>query len=174
MAQYGTITILGEVFDLTHLNEFRMQVTIPAKDEKPEQNYPVQVVFTCHCFTRSLPKEGCDPAEHYIDSRDTRQFDPDRHALSLQLPTLVSDLPGRKCFHTGHGNFVAVQIIDPHGAVRHYAVYFALEKAAKNLLLLTIESAFPLAAGTPNPKRGKPIGFNVIVYNRWHNIPIRG
>ncbi len=162
---YESFVLRGQAYDLRHLNDFVMTITIAAKDGKPAQNYEVKVMFSCHCFTRSLPDKGCDVEEHYADHRETRQFDAERHALSVRLPNMIRDLGGKKCYHAGHGNFVVVDIVegDTH---RKYAVFFEIEKVQRGrLLLMRIMSAYPLLPETPDPTKGKPIGFNVVLFN---------
>ncbi len=173
MPVYGSFVLGDRVFDLRHLHDFMMTVTIPEKAGKPEQRYEVKVMFECHCFTRALPPEGCADEELYVNQRETRQFDPDRHALSVRLPDMIRNLGGRKCHHTNHGNFVVVDIVegDTH---QKYAVFFDVKKAPRGrLLLMRILSAFPLLPETPDPTKGKPIGFNVIIFNSAEGRPIK-
>ena len=102
---YELFVLRGRVYDLRHLNDFMMTVTIPKKDDKPEQCYEVKVIFGCHCFTRGLPLEGCPDEEQYVDARERRQFDAERYALSIRLPDMIRKLGGKKCYHTRHGTW---------------------------------------------------------------------
>ena len=120
-----SVSIRGTVYDLGHLHDFSTTFIIPAKDGKPEQTYPTKVILSCHCFTRGMPTGGCPDEERYVDAREVRQFDAERHALSLKLPELIRGLAGRKCHHTDHGNFVMVDLVDDGGGRTKYAVFFS-------------------------------------------------
>ena len=50
---------LGErEFDLSHLGTFELEYIVPAKGEKPEQRYFINVDFSMHCFTKEFTGKG--------------------------------------------------------------------------------------------------------------------
>jgi hypothetical protein len=99
-----------DIYDLAHLHPRELQFARPEKDGKPGARFAVDVTYSLHCFSRSLPKEGGhDRTLEYSDARETRLFDRDRYRLSKRLPEIIETLAVRKCRHTGHGNFFTVE-----------------------------------------------------------------
>jgi hypothetical protein len=160
--------------DLSHLNPFKFDYIVPAKNGSPEQVYNIRVIFGLHCFTRSYDYgEAFLTGLSYGDDRETRLFDEERYKLSYRLPELIGTLGERKCYHTGHGNFVTVQIIENEQAL-HYSVYFKVSPSGRKGLNLYVQSAYiqdDIPQGKPQPR--KPIKFMVIVHNTATNKAIR-
>lgn len=166
----------GVVYDLGHLHPLSFDFVVPAKDGKPEQVYPLDVTFSLHCFTRGIRSgETYAPDLAYSDSRETRLFDARRHRLSLLLPDIVRGIGARRCFHTAHGNFFTVEIVDDEGHAAGYTVYFTVSRSTRRgRLTLYVQSAY-VQDGVPRqkPKPRKPIRFSVIAHNVTTARPVR-
>lgn len=162
------------VYRLDHLHPFTFELVVPEKDGKPEQRYPLNVIFSLHCFSRSpRPGEAVPPELAYSDNRETRIFCPDRHALSFRLPEIVRTLADRPCFHDTHGNFYVFEIDEADGTKSYYSVFFTLSKAGrKRGLNLYISSAYKLPE-RPYAHSVKPIRFRVLVHNVWTGKPVK-
>ncbi|MGB0849594.1 MAG: hypothetical protein ACPGSM_22855 [Thiolinea sp.] len=158
----------GQAYDLSHVHPFDWKYTAPATAKRPERTYKIAVEFSMHTFTRGIaPDETVESELLYQDSRETRAFDFIRYALSSQLPDIVQQLGERICYHTHHGTFFTIEIIDPEGVAQDYEVYFKLSRSSrKGWLNLYVQSAYlrDEEHGTAQPKKRK-IGFQVIAYN---------
>lgn len=130
------------IYDLSHLNVLDCVFTQPATTDKPERRYRVKVEFGHHCFTRGLRDEDPDELIYPEPRQDLRAFDPERWALSHQLPELIRDLMTREVRHTNHGNFLTIELTDLNGEPVEYEVYFNVTKTGKQLYLV-VSSAFP-------------------------------
>lgn len=165
----------GTLYDLGHLHPRIISYLQPAKGTRPPHCYRVEVIFSLHCFTRSMEGETPDQALLYGDDRETRIFDFERYSLSHRLPAIVGSLMTRKCFHTDKGNFLTVEIIDDQGNKVDYEIYFAASKSAKpGIVTVYLQSAYTrdTAHGKNRPQK-KPISFAVILFNTLNRIPIR-
>jgi len=160
---------VGErTFDLSHLHPFSFDFVVAAKDGKPEQRYGIDVIFSLHCFSRGIPAGEAYSADlAYADSREVRLFDEQRFLFSLRLPEVVLSVATRPCFHTGHGNFFTVELVDAQGERVEYKVYFKLSRASsKGRLNLYVQSAYVQESIARAPRESrKPIRFSVIAYN---------
>lgn len=157
----------GVEYDLSHLHPFDLSFTAPASDKRPERVYNLQITFSMHTFTRGLKKDEYVPDLLYRDNREVRAFDFVRYELSKKLPEIVRELGNRRCYHTNHGNFFTIELVDENGEAEEYEVYFKVSKASrKGWLNLYIESAYTRDTSyqTSQPKKRK-IGFQVIAYN---------
>lgn len=172
--KWHPFTLSGVVYELSHLHDYTLSFTQPAKGESPERVYEVDVEFGLHCFTSGIePGEAIDPTLRYCDSRECRHFDVLRYDLSKQLPAIVADLYRKKCFHSGKGNFFLVEMVDAHGTIEQYEIYFALSMVSggKGRLKLFVQSAYVRTQGKQPHK--KPIGFYILLYNTKEGRPIR-
>ena len=167
-------TLKGRKYDLAHLHPFQFEFVVPEKDGKPEQKYLINVSFSLHCFTRGFKEGEIAPKEQcYADSRETRIFCLDRHALSFKLPNIINDLGVRKCFHTGHDNFVTIELVDKAGKTHDYTVFFTVSKAGRGTgLNIFVQSAY-VSDKIPLKSKRKPIKFMVIAHNTAHNKKIK-
>ena len=149
----------------------------PAKGTNPPRGYKVDVIFSLHCFTRSMGSETPDPDLLYSDTREMRIFDFQRYHLSRQLPTIIEGLMTHKCFHTGRGNFFTIRVLDEEGNKIEYEIYFTASKAsAGGVINLYVQSAYARDAmhRTNRPRTDpKPIGFAIILHNILHKVPIK-
>lgn len=128
-------------------------MVVPATAAKPSVTLTLLVEFSSHCISRG-PKKDCsiDFCELgierlVIDHRQIRRaFHQERHALSFLLPDIVASLAERRCFFTGHENFLTLELGDLMpglGVDARYEIYFSVRKAeAKNTLKVFIESAY--------------------------------
>lgn len=95
-------------------------------------------------------------------------------SLSKRLPVIIEELPCRKCFHTGKGNFFSIDMIDDQGRRIEYDIFFAASRSLKGGLNLFVQSAYVRDAlhASSRPHQ-KPIGFLVILFNTLNNRPIK-
>ena len=174
--KWRTFIYSGTRYDLAHVHPRTCDYVQPAKDTNPAHAYTVEVMFSHHCFTRRIKEnEQPDPALLYSDARgDTRVFDFDRYTLSQQLPRIVAQFDRCKCYHTGHGNYFTIEIMDAQGKRLEYDVFFTVSRASRRgVLNLYVQTAFVRDAEYSNrPHRNlsrrpnlRPIGFYVILYN---------
>jgi hypothetical protein len=157
------------VYGLDHLHPKTVTFTQPAKAGVPERLYTVDVEFGLHCFTCERG-ENCDPALIYSDAREQRMFDFYRYELSKQLPIIVETLHTRKCYHTNHGNFFTIEIIQEEGKADQYEVYFTLSRSSKKgVLNLSLQSAYVRDRNHATGRRKKSVGFFVLLFNTLNN-----
>lgn len=166
--KWKPFTYQGRHYELAHVHPFEWEYVAQASSTRPERTYQIEVGFSMHTFTRgSVPEESIDPALLYRDSREERVFDFVRYEFSRQLPEIVQQLGERICYHTQHGTFFTIEIVNPQDVSQDYEVYFKLSRSSrKGWLKLYVQSAYVRDPehGTAQPKRRK-IGFQVIAYN---------
>ena len=159
-----------------HLHPQFVTFTQASKGGLPARVYYVQVIYSLHCFTRGTrPVDDVSSPLAYADSRETRMFDFKRYECSKQLPSIVSGLPSAPCFHTGHGNFFTVKLLNQTtGQEETYEVYFtASRSSAKPVCVnLFVESAYVRDREHNNRPARKKINFFVILHNTLHSKPI--
>jgi hypothetical protein len=161
-------------YDLSHLHPRSITYEQPAKNNKPACRYSAEVSFSLHCFTRGIKEnEQPDQGLVYSDSRERRVFDFQRYELSKQLPDIVQNLPQRKCYNTGKGNFFTVVAIGDRGQEIEYDVFFEASRSAKKGLVLVVQSAYVRDTEHGSRPKAKPIGFLVILFNTLNNKPIK-
>jgi len=162
----------GVTYDLRHLYPRTLQFERPARGDKLAIIFTVDVIFSLHCFTKELPSGSYDRKMTYSDAREMRLFDFERYELSKRLPGIIETLAQRKCFHTGHGNFVTVEVVRGDGVTVDYHVFFTASKSdRKGCVNIYIQSAY-----VPDRKvssSGKSIRFLVILHNTMNKLPIR-
>lgn len=157
---------------MSHLWNKTCHYEQPATSTETARCYTVEIEFGLHTFTRAR-KTGESPVADllYSDARETRVFDFERYELSKLLPCLVEELPRRKCYHTGKGNFFTVEVITREHQAEEYFVFFESSRTKrKSILRLFVQSAYVRSAGR---LKRKPIGFYVVLFNTLHNKPIR-
>lgn len=157
------------VYNLDHLHPKTVTFVQPAKGNLPEQTYVVDVEFGLHCFTRER-KDTDDIALIYSDAREQRVFDFHRYDLSKHLPDVVDALHRRKCYHTKHGNFFTIEIIQEEGKASQYEVYFTLSRSSKRgVLNLSLQSAYVRDRNLKTGRLKKSVGFFVLLFNTLNN-----
>jgi hypothetical protein len=159
----------GLVYDLSHLHPHLEIYKQAAKPDRLEREYEVQVFYSLHCFSKRLmPNGDVDSALLYSDSRETRVFDRQRYELSKRLPQIVRSLPKASCYHTGHGNFFTLDLLDQEtGLSQTYEVYFRASRSGKRAgcVNLFVESAYLRDQFHSTVPKRKKIGFFVILHN---------
>ena len=165
----------GKEYDLNHLAPCTMQFERPAKDGMPPVIYSVDVNFSTHCFSRKIaPGESYEKALECFDGREVRLFDPARWELSHYLPEILRQMGGKKCRHTGHGNYLSVEVLQQDGGIVEYDIFFRVRKPAKRRLSLYVESAYVRDPQyKSNRPYGKPVAFLVTLHNTLHGKRIR-
>ncbi len=167
-------TYHGQVFNLAHLDEFEHIFVQPADKSKPERTYRVWVRFSHHCFTESS-KDTDDTNLRFGSPKDARTFDVLRWQLSQHLPDVIRSLMQRTISHTGHNNYLTIEILNARGTRIEYEVYFDLHRNPSDKRIhLVVTSAFPrdMARLHARPNFNK-IRFSTILFNVQHNKPIR-
>ena len=177
--KWTAFTYQGQTYDLSHLHDLEFDLVQPAAKGKPERSYSIKVEFSLHCFAKEK-KAGDDPALAYSDNRETRTFCFDRYGLSHHLPAIMSSLDQRVCRHTGHGNFLTIDLVNQRGDTVEYEVYFQPSKTrsgGKTRIKLYVQSAYVRDENSleyrPRPKKSRRISIHVIAHNTLHNKPIR-
>lgn len=163
--RFSGVVYKGVAWDLAHLDAFALRID-------PELGFAVDVVvlFSCHCFTNSLKRDGralatIPPAELYSDGRETRVLSEIRYQQSKQfLPALIKELHKRKIqiAHDEQRNFVTLEEYGESGDLTfRYAVFFDVTKDAKRKkrLLLHVQSAYTLDTYTDRQKKAGKVRF---------------
>lgn len=172
--RWNPFTHSGQEYDLSHLHPFSMEVLQPAQGDKPERIYGVDVIFSLHCFTRSV-QEGDDETLAYSDNRETRTFCFDRYKYTQYLPAVIRKINERTCYQTGKGNFLTIEILTDENEQVEYEIYFEASKSGKKpaRVNLYVQSAYVRDQGREYRKTRRKIRFSIIAYNVLHNKPIK-
>ena len=141
----------GKAYPLNHLHPFRYTLAVNHSGGLVEVE--IRVAFAMHCFTRACA-DGDGDSQLYRDARETRSFCPDRYTLSWQLPGIVRTLAERRCSFAKADNYMTIDMQTVDGAAVQYGVFFNVMRMDGNAVLLTIQSAYQLAAGKQVPGRG--------------------
>ncbi len=173
--KWKPFTYQGTVYDLSHLHPFEWTCVQEAKNSKPERRYYFDVKFSIHCFTKNIEStEKFEPELHYNDSRETRYICFDRYEQSKILPEIITSLHNRKCLHTGHGNYLTIELQEGDNEPQSYEIYFTMSQSSKKgKMNLFINSAYVRDREHGKPLKKKPIRFYVIAYNTLTNKKIR-
>ncbi len=174
--QWVSFQYKGEVFDLSHLHPFEFTLIQEAKNNKPERKYYFDVIFSIHCFSRKkLDDEIVEEGLLYSDSRETRIFSFERYNLSKNLPEIIKSLKDRKCYHTSHGNYFIVEMVNDEGNLQEYEIYFTVSKSnKKGRINLYVQSAYIRdETHALRRKKRKPIRFTIIAHNTYINKEIK-
>lgn len=162
--RFAPVTYQGEQWSLSHLDPFAFY-------RDPALGYPLQIVviFSCHCFTHGIEKDGRSPIpaeELYQTDGETRVLDPVRYALSLDvLVPLINALHQRHIIIAVPGNnYVTFERLTAIGEVEHYGVFFSVTKAKsrKNRLILRVQSAY-LRPLTERQRKAKKVKFDTLL-----------
>ena len=159
----------GTTYELSHLHPYITTFEQPAKGQEPAKLYDVQVIFSLHCFTRGLAVgDDVNGVWAYSDSRETRIFDQSRYECSKRLQAIIKELPKSPCFHTGHGNFFTVRLLNEVSGIDEcYEVYFKASRSGTKpaRVNLFVESAYVRDRAHANRPAKKKISFFVILHN---------
>ena len=145
----GYIDVASVRYGLSHLLAGAFTLAIPASAMFPAATATVHVEYTSHCVSFGpAPGEQLDfdtlgNERKILDHRHAaRAFCFDRHRWSLRLPAIVAQLGERRCYFTGHSNWLVIEDITHRGEPVEYEVFFRLRRAAASALRLVIESAY--------------------------------
>ncbi|RZI60850.1 MAG: hypothetical protein EOP37_10200 [Rubrivivax sp.] len=138
----------AEAWDLSHLDPLAFRV-----DPGLGFELTVVVLFSCHCFTRSISRDGrrrrdIPSKELFNDGREVRVLCERRYELSKRyLPQLIRDLRKRtiRIARDNPQNFVTTKSVDdPETQGQHYVVFFEVtrDQRQKGRLLLQVQSAY--------------------------------
>ncbi|ANH70718.1 hypothetical protein ABE85_19000 [Mitsuaria sp. 7] len=138
----------GEAWDLSHLDPFAFRM-----DPGLGFDVTVVVLFSCHCFTRSISRDGrrrreIPTTELFDDGREVRVLCERRYELSKRhLPELMRELRKRtiRIARDNPQNFVTTTSVDgPDAHGQHYVVFFEVTRdhRQKGRLLLQVQSAY--------------------------------
>ncbi len=139
----------GKPWDLSHLEPFAFRV-----DPGLGFDITVVVLFSCHCFTRSVARDGRPRSkipigEIFDDGREVRVLCEERYEQSRRfLPALIHKLHRRVIrFAREHPqNFVTIEEFDegPARERRHYVVFLAVQRDTKRKrqLFMQVQSAY--------------------------------
>jgi hypothetical protein len=174
--RFGEVTYLGTPWDLSHLDPFAMRLD-------PGLGYEIDVVvlFTCHCFSHSIGRDGRAeiPAHEIFDNgQERRVLDEERYQLSRQyLPGMIRDLPGRTIQIAGSytANFMTLEVIEA-GEKKHYAVFFEAKRDSrrKRRVLLYVQSAYLLDTLTDRKKKASKVRFHILLKAAYEGRKIKG
>jgi hypothetical protein len=168
----------GDAWDLSHLDAFAFRV-----DPDIGVEIDVVVIYSCHCFTRSIKRDGraaheIPPEEIFDDGRERRVLDIERYELSRAvLSDLVRRLPAQRIIvaNDSQRNFLTWDVI-AGGDVRTYGVFFDVErdKSRKRRLLLRIQSAYVLTDGlTRRQRQAKKVSWKALLKAAYEGRKIR-
>lgn len=172
--KWTPFTYEQKAYPLDHLHSQTITLITPATNNKPEQQYLINVDYSLHCFTRGARQGEAIPSTlAYSDNREARIFDFNRYELSKLLPEIIADLSQRQCYHDPHGNFYIYETADSDGKKYYYCIFFTLSRAGKRAgLNLYVSSAY--AKDTqPYKRKQKPIRFRVLAHNISKNKPVK-
>lgn len=139
----------GKAWDLSHLDPFAFRI-----DPGLGFDITVVVLFSCHCFTKSIGRDGRPRAqipneEIFDDGREVRVLCEERYALSQRyLPGLVRKLQRSiiRFARENPQNFLTIEeFAEPRaGERRHYVVFFSVQRDArrKRQLFMQVQSAY--------------------------------
>lgn len=120
---WGGFTYRGQVFDLSHLDEWQMEAL-------DSQKLTRRIAVTCsdHCFTRD-PLDGDDPALRYPGgTRQGRRFCVERYHLSLGLRDHLTRATTGSVWHLGHDGYADLPTVDHLGNKVLYGIVFSLDR----------------------------------------------
>nr|WKF61473.1 hypothetical protein HUO10_006004 [Paraburkholderia busanensis] len=167
--RFTPIVYDGSVWDLSHLDSFAFKCDLDVGCA-----VTVLVMFSCHCFSRSIARDGrtraeIPDAEIYDDGREQRVLDPERYALSRSLlRDLAMTLAERPIIiaNERQPNFMTLQKTREDGSTSLYAVFFEVEKdrSRRQRLILRIQSAYLLENElTKRQRQAKKVSFRTLL-----------
>ncbi|WP_416758917.1 hypothetical protein ACNI65_20010 [Roseateles sp. So40a] len=154
--RFKNVVRCGKPWDLSHLDPFAFRVD-------PGLGFEVTVVvlFSSHCFTRSVsrdgrPKSSIPVDELFDDGRELRVLCERRYELSKRhLPALVRELRQRsiQIARDNPQNFVSIKRpegCDDGEGRQHYVMFFEVvrDTKRKGRLLMQIQSAYSVDASS--------------------------
>jgi hypothetical protein len=145
----GCIVVGGVSYDLSHLNDVKYSFTVPATGKHSEITFEILTQYSSHCMSwgpsRNQEIDFLEQGEdrRIIDDKGIhRCFCDNRYKLSKQLPSIFSTLIDKKCYFTGHDNWLIIEISDSSGYRQEYEIFFSVTKQSNKLLRIYVESAY--------------------------------
>jgi hypothetical protein len=154
-------------YDVSHLRSH--PVTYVVKIDGHDVDVPLQVYYSCHCFTRSKTTGDDDSAVLFKESHkngriDQRVFCEKRYAFSLSLPGIVTTLGQSMCYRGGKGELFYKAIPDAKARIRTHGWYVCGRLDANvthQELRLNIRSAH-YRTNEPNDVRGQTRFYQIL------------
>ncbi|MEN7531788.1 MULTISPECIES: hypothetical protein [unclassified Cupriavidus] len=164
---FPTVRFQDSHWDLRHLDSFAFRSDIGFEAT-------VIVLFSCHCFSRSLgadtrSQELIPPEEIYRDNREIRVLDPLRYWLSRRyLRQMVLHLPKQHIVCAGgrNRNFMTWRVRSEEGLDSIYAAFFSVERdrRRKARLIMRLQSAYPLDDGlSASQRNGRKVRLHTLL-----------
>lgn len=176
--QFEPVVVEGETWTFEHLRPFSFPYAIVTAGA--ELTVYVDVVFSCHCFSREPKKGELPPPDEwaYTTDKETRILDRARYRHSRELlPDIIKDFDARKILFASEENYMTIEATDSEGAKGHYQVFFTVKRKAgvKGRVELKIQSAYfvDYVHRQAQPESKRPVRFKVIVTRAYERIKLR-
>lgn len=163
----------GVDYDLSHLNDYVWNLKQAASGDKPERNYRIKIIFSCHCFTKGRTETDLDSLL-YSEKQEQRTFCLDRYKASLTLRDHIFELQNGYVFINDGGKKSRKQnYLKIPTSTGNYEIYFTLSKSSDERvdLNLFVQSAFLRTHGGAG-KLGK-IRFMIVVHKTLEGKPVK-
>jgi radical SAM superfamily enzyme YgiQ (UPF0313 family) len=155
----------GQIFDLSHLDDFEYIFVQAATNGNPARQYVVLVTFTDHPFTDSS-NEDAMPIYRKTQSREGvkhRYFNHKRWWLSKWLPELIKAFGdvNKKFYVLADGAYFRLEFFNEANQKIEYDIFFDLVKE-KQRLVMVVKSAYerdPNSNERPQMDRNNNFGF---------------
>lgn len=178
----GFITVAGNRYDLSHLQDRHYHFEIPGSGTKSTLRLTLLVQYSSHCVSWGpkhdqpidFARQGED--RRIVDDKGvSRCFCASRFELSRHLPTVFAHFPERKCFFTGHSNWLTIELLGPDHKPVFYEVFFSLSRQSRSFLRAYVESAYVRNIGFNRTrlKRDDKIRGKMLLAKKARGEPIR-
>ena len=152
----------GETWSFEHLRSFSFPYTIVTAGV--ELGLHVDVLFSCHCFTRKPAPCVPLPAPEWVyrTATEVRILDRERYQHSREiLPGVLQDFDARKILFASTENYMTIEATDARGVAGHYQVFFTVSRkeGGKRRLTLMVQSAYFVdytSTARPSPHPSAP------------------
>lgn len=165
MAKWTPYKHNGQVFALSHLDDFEHIYVQAASRGNPEKQYLVLVTFTDHAFTDSSNEDGVPIYSRTQTREGTKQryFNQNRWGLSKRLPELIRAFSnaGKKFYVLSDGAYFRLELLNDANQVVEYDIFFDLVKEKQHLVMV-VKSAYerdPNSNERPQMNRNNNFGF---------------
>ncbi|WP_423600893.1 hypothetical protein [Roseateles sp. MS654] len=176
--QFEPIVVEGETWTFEHLRSFTFPYNILTAGA--ELTVYVDVVFSCHCFSRELKKDEAWPAQEwvYTTDKETRILDRTRYRHSREvLPDVIKDFDARKILLASDENYMTIEVTDSEGVQGHYQVFFTVRRkeGVKKRVELKVQSAYfvDYVHRQAQPASKRRVRFKVIVAKAYERKKLR-
>lgn len=125
--KYAPVVVEGHQWTFEHLSPFSFPYEILVVGA-PLTVF-VDVVFSCHCFSRGPAKGVPLPAAEwvYATDKETRILDAMRYRHSNELlPGVIKDFDSRKILFASDENYMTIDATAEDGQKGHYQVFFTV------------------------------------------------